>query len=233
MILLNFQKKLESLYFSKLCYYSLMKTIIFDFDGTIANSMELLADSASHISQELGGKEITEDDIEGLRNSTIYEIFQFFQISILKIPLLAKKLKKRMGEKIDDLDPIEGIVPVLHQLKGAGFTMGMLTSNSLSNVKKFLAKHELDIFDFVQCDSAVLGKDRALKKIMRSKGFSPEETIYVGDEVRDIEGAQGAGIKVISVGWGLNGDEVLKKHNPDYFIIDPADLLKILVLHNS
>ena len=64
---------------------------------------------------------------------------------------------------------------------------------------------------------------RAIKKY----GMEKENVIYVGDEIRDIKAAMEAGIKVASVTWGYNFENVLSKYKPDFIINRPEDLLNL------
>jgi phosphoglycolate phosphatase-like HAD superfamily hydrolase len=63
---------------------------------------------------------------------------------------------------------------------------------------------------------------------MKINNLSSEEVIYVGDETRDIEASKKINIKVIAVSWGFNSGEVLAKHNPDFLIHKPSELIEVL-----
>jgi phosphoglycolate phosphatase-like HAD superfamily hydrolase len=67
-----------------------------------------------------------------------------------------------------------------------------------------------------------------LEKAIKKYQLSKFETLYIGDEVRDIKAAKDAGIKVASVTWGYNFENVLTDNNPDYIVPRPEDLLKIV-----
>jgi len=55
-----------------------------------------------------------------------------------------------------------------------------------------------------------------------------EDVIYIGDEVRDIEAARAAGIKIASVTWGYNLESILTENKPDYIVTQPRDLLNLM-----
>ncbi|MGA1474197.1 MAG: HAD hydrolase-like protein [Prochlorothrix sp.] len=82
-------------------------------------------------------------------------------------------------------------------------------------------------FKVLQAGVTILGKQRVLKRLVRRQGWAAEQVCYVGDEVRDVEAARGAGVRSIAVTWGFNTTAVLNRANPDYLIDHPAELIEI------
>lgn len=66
-----------------------------------------------------------------------------------------------------------------------------------------------------------------LKSFLR-ESIDPKDSLYIGDEIRDIDAAHQAGIAIAAVGWGYNSPEKLKKYNPDFFIDHSDDLFSLL-----
>jgi phosphoglycolate phosphatase len=85
----------------------------------------------------------------------------------------------------------------------------------------------MDYFDFVHSDGSLFGKGKVIKKVLMKYKFSEENVMYIGDEVRDIEAAREAGIRVVSVAWGFNTKKALKMSNPDLIITRPVELLSL------
>ena len=106
--------------------------------------------------------------------------------------------------------------------------MGILSSNSKENIEKFLQANSLEIFDFIHSEENILGKGKALGNLLKTHRLKNNEVIYVGDEVRDIEACKENGVKIISVTWGFNKKDILKKSKPDYIVDKPRKILKIL-----
>ena len=106
--------------------------------------------------------------------------------------------------------------------------MGILTSTSEENVRKFLKKNKLELFDFIYSGSSIFGKHKVMKSLLKKQKLKRKEVIYVGDETRDIEAAKKAKVKIISVTWGFNTKQILKKQKPDFLIDKPKELMKIL-----
>lgn len=205
------------------------KVIIFDFDGTIADTVDALVSIANRLAGEFGYIPITQDELSLLRNLSSREIIKYSGISILKIPFLVKKVKTELKTKIKELKPISGIKEALVALNNEGYRLGIITSNSLENVTAFIKVNDLDnLFEFIYSGVTIFGKTTIINNVLKQKQIKPQEVIYVGDETRDIEASKKANIKVIAVTWGFNSQEVLAKQNPDFIIHHPSQLLEVI-----
>ncbi len=205
-----------------------IKLIIFDFDGTIADSLLKGIEITNKIAKQLNIKTIKEEEIEHLRNLTPYELIKYMGIPLFKIPVLVARYHKETNEIIDTLKPYHGMPGVINTL-AEKYMLGILSSNSEENINKFLKNNNLDKnFLFVSSQPSLFGKGASLKKIMRQHKLGPDQVIYIGDEVRDIQSAKKARIKIISVTWGGNSRKLLERFSPDYIAETPGDILSIL-----
>jgi len=205
------------------------KVIIFDFDGTIADTVDALVTIANRLALEFGYVPINSQELVLLRNLTAREIIKYSGVSLFKIPFMVIKVKGELKHKIPELTPIEGINAALIELHNQGYHLGIITSNSQENVNQFLKFHNLDyLFDFIYSGVTILGKTTIINNLLRQKQFKPEVVIYVGDETRDVESAKKANIKVVAVSWGFNSSEALGKQNPDFLIHHPCELLAVI-----
>ncbi|MGJ5672922.1 MAG: HAD-IA family hydrolase [Nostochopsis sp.] len=205
------------------------KVIIFDFDGTIADTVDALVSIANRLAKEFGYVQIAPEELALLRNLTSREIISYSGISVFKIPFLVKKVKGELKRKIPELKTISGMKEALIDLKNAGHHLGIITSNSKDNVTEFLKVNELDnLFEFIYSGITIFGKTTIINNVLRQKQLKLEEVIYVGDETRDIEASKKSNIKVIAVTWGFNSPEVLAKQKPNYLIHHPSELLEVV-----
>lgn len=203
------------------------RILLFDFDGTIADTFLHIVEISNRLSGEFNFNVIHPHEIEILKHNTVEETIDYLKVPKLKIPRILLRARSELHKDIASIKPIKDLSKTLLQLKADGFHMGIITTNSTKNVKKFLEAHGLDIFDFVSSTSKIFGKGQSLKKLIKKKNFKVEHAYYVGDEIRDILAAKRAGIKMIAVTWGFNSKKVLKQLNPDYLISDPVELIKI------
>lgn len=206
-----------------------MKTtlLIFDFDGTIADTHRYLIEISNRLSQEFNYNTILPEEIDELKNKTSKEVITYLKVPLLKIPAIVAKAKSEFQKNMDALKPIAGLKEILYELKSLGIGLGVLSSNSMDNVTKFLKAHDLDIFDFIDTTSKIWSKNISLKNLIQKKGLAKNDVIYVGDEIRDITAARKLGVKVAAVSWGYNSASALKGYQPDFLIKHPPELLTI------
>lgn len=202
--------------------------IIFDFDGTIADTLPLLVKILNRLSTEFGYKELREENIDELRAKDTREVLRHLGISIFKLPFLVKKARAELNKEIMELMPIKGISEALLNVKIAGYKFGILTSNSEENVRKFLENNDLQIFDFIHSGSSIFGKGKALKNLMRQQNLKNNEVVYVADETRDVKAAREARVKIIAVSWGFNSKQAFNNSKPDFLIDKPSELIRVI-----
>src|SRR5579883_1102110 len=208
------------------------KAIIFDFDGTIADTVDALVCIANRLAEVFGYVPIAPEDLAMLKNLSSREIIKYSGIPLFKIPFLVKKVKSELKSKIPELKPIPGVKDVLIVLKSQGNRLGIITSNSQDNVTEFLKANNLeDLFDFIYSGVTIFGKTTIINNVLKQQQLNPQKVIYVGDETRDIEASKKANIKVIAVAWGFNSAEVLASQNPNFLIYQPSELLEVVNNH--
>lgn len=208
------------------------KIILFDFDGTLADTLRQMLLISNRLSGIYGYKKVEEDEIEYLRYKKTREALRELRIPILYMPHIANRIKKELQQEIQWIQPFAQIREVVGQLK-RDFRLGIVTSNSAQNVYLFLESNHMPWFDIICTGSSLFGKSRLLRKIMETYGLQPQEVIYVGDETRDIEAAQQTGIDMIAVSWGMHVADTLASMRPTYLIHHPDELLSLFLPHIS
>jgi phosphoglycolate phosphatase-like HAD superfamily hydrolase len=204
------------------------KVLLFDFDGTIADSFESFLKIVPRISENYNLPTIPREELEKLRSEEPRTIIKRLNIPFFTIPLLARDMKKMQQHEIDSVKPFENLPTVLQTLKVKGYTLGILTSNGKENVERFLQNNNLPMFDAIYSDSSIFGKDVVLRNFLKKHNLLKENVRYIGDEIRDIQACQKVGIKMIAVTWGFNSKEGLINYHPDFLIDKPEELLQLL-----
>ncbi len=209
-----------------------IKVVVFDFDGTIADSLPMHFNKIISLAKERFSVDKKEKEIiEEIKNKSYFELMKFFKISWIKIPMILgiiKESQKQLYLQVDKIKIFPGIKKLLKGLKNNNYQIGILSSNMQRNVNKFLRTKKLNFFDIVYCESNILGKDKTIKKMMRKYNLKPEEIIYVGDEIRDIEACKKVGVNMIGVSWGLHTIEALKKNGVNFIINKPHEILNLI-----
>jgi phosphoglycolate phosphatase len=206
-----------------------VKVILFDFDGTIADTYQAIAKITNQLSTEFGYKALDQEELILIKNISSREIVKRSEISIFKLPFLVRRVRAELSKEIAELQPIKGIAQVLLKLKKQGYILGIVTSNNKENVNIFLAKNQLDhLFSYIYSSTAIFGKHRVLNQVIREHNIVQSDIIYVGDETRDIRSARKSLISVVAVSWGFNAAEILQEHQPDYLVAEPSELLEAI-----
>ena len=183
--------------------------ILFDFDGTIADTISAGLEIINAHADKYGYKRL-DGDIN--THFSALQLVKLAEVKLWKLPYLIYQLKKKLAEKSDELKVLSESPVLIKKLNKAGYELGILTSNSYKTVTAFLKKYELDsYFSFLRTDVSLFGKKKALAK---SKKILNKKIIYIGDELRDIEACRKNEIPIVSIPWGLNSFESLEEHNP-------------------
>jgi HAD superfamily hydrolase (TIGR01549 family) len=185
-------------------------------------------EAVNFYADEFGYRKVMDGELPELQCKSAREVMKILGISMWQLPRVAYKAKRRIRERIDTLEPISGVAQLIRGLNEAGLQLGILTSNSEENVRYFLKKNHLDVFDFIYADSSIFGKASVLKKVLKEMKLDRNQVLYIGDETRDIEAAKSSRVKVASVSWGFNSKKALLSKNPDFFIEQPHELRLIL-----
>ncbi len=201
------------------------KTLIFDFDGTLADTLETVVQIYNEWAPHYGCLPLQIKNIEALRNEKMQELLKMHRISWLKLLFLIWKIRKELQRRMSSIRPIKNIQSELKKLKEAGYVLGIMSSNSKKNIQTFLRMNKMDKeFKFIYSGRNMFGKAKILRKLIRRENLRKEELVYIGDETRDIEATQQLGIPMIAVTWGLNGREALASLNPNSIIDAPEQI---------
>ena len=204
--------------------------LIFDFDGTLVDSFGSVIEKFNLLANDFNFRKIHVEEIDELRNLSTRELIKYLKIPIYKIPTVLHRARKYLQEDMHKLVPFAGIPKALHDLSDAGFSLGIVTSNSEENVVSWLKYNGImQHFNFTHVESSYLGKKRVLKKAMKINKI--EKAFYIGDETRDIEAAKQCNMFSIAVTWGFNSEKILSQYHPNYIARAPEDLLKIGLKH--
>ncbi|MDD2397744.1 MAG: HAD-IA family hydrolase [Tissierellia bacterium] len=203
------------------------KYVIFDFDGTLADTEEANFVIYQKLAEKYNLRNITMDELGRLKKMHAKEVIAYIELKKRYLPFLLKKGKNLLTQDIKNISLCKpDIFHIIGNLKKMGIKTAIITTNSKTNVKLFLEAHDVDIFDII-VSAGMFGKESKMKKIVKKAKINIDEFLYVGDEIRDITAARNAKMDIASVGWGYNTVESLKKHKPDYLIFEPSELIDI------
>ena len=206
-----------------------VKLIIFDFDGTIADTYQTIINITNGLSKEFGYEPLDEETLQLLKNLSSRDIVKQSQISLYKLPFLARRIRSELGKQIATLEPIREMPRVLQSLKDRGYQLGIISSNTKDNIVEFLTKQNLvHLFDFINSDKTIFGKHRIINRIIHKYRLDSSNVVYIGDETRDIRSAKKSNVQMIAVVWGFNSEQILLQHQPDFLAQNPTQILEAI-----
>lgn len=203
--------------------------LFFDFDGTIANSVEVALEIIAELAPEYNLPAFSRAELLDLKNKSLPELLSLSGISIFQIPGIIIKGREKFHQKKEGVKIYPEIKRVLQTLHEAGYEMHILTSNAKKNVEYFLEVHDLPFFSEIHTPNALLGKSKIIRKVLKKKAFSSKNIWMIGDEVRDVEAGKEAGIFSLAVNWGYNSEALLLAANPDILVETPEKMLEVLL----
>lgn len=204
------------------------RALIFDFDGTLANTLDEGIKIYNGMAEEHGLRQVTDAEIPMLRSLKVNDFLSYLGIAKYRVPKLLYHGTKLLKDSIATLPLFDNLERILPELRESSEHFGILTSNSVENVNLFLANHGLEgVFTFVSSTSKLSGKTKHLRAIKKTFSLKHGETLYIGDEIRDIKASQKASVPVAAVGWGFNTPKSLQLANPDHFFEKTEDLLQL------
>jgi phosphoglycolate phosphatase len=198
--------------------------IIFDFDGTIADSFDYVL---GFLCREAGRDVPKGKEAESYRRKPMKEIALELGIPFWRLPGIYFKGRRIMRANMEHVHTFDGIPEIIRQLHKEGNTLYIISSNSSKNIKHFLRQYELkDCFKAVWGGAGIFGKVLLIKQLRRRYRIKGD-IWYVGDELTDIVSAKAAGAKTVAVSWGFAERESILKIEPTYLIDAPKELLQI------
>lgn len=210
------------------------KIILFDFDGTLADSFTLILAAGNRLAATYGYPSISESEALALRSQGIRQIIQQSNVPLHRLPAWMRQMKKELQKETAYMQPQSGLTKALSSLKETKIPLGIVTSNSRDNVHGFLDNNGwTGWFAHVETGSNLFGKSRLIARLLDRSGFTASEAIYVGDEVRDVEAARKAGVSSVAVTWGFNDRNILTRTRPDHLIDHPEELLHLVAADSS
>jgi len=210
-----------------------IKYVVFDFDGTIADTLPFSFQKFLEIARLLKIDDLSEKEIiSEIRSKSYQELLRgSFKRAWLKLPYVVNIIKNMQIELEKEMNNIKffpGVKRLLFDLKKENYKLAIISSNRIENINKFIKHNNLNVFDFVHGKTDLFGKSGYLGKFIADFKLEKSEVIYVGDEIRDAEACKKVGIKIIGVSWGLHTIKVLKKAEVDYMVRKPKEILQIV-----
>jgi pyrophosphatase PpaX len=207
--------------------------ILFDLDGTLIDSIELILGAARHAFDGFPGRAPTDEEWRAGIGRPLQTVLREFASDDAEAARLFGRYRAYQLEHHDRLiQPYEGIVETVHWLSGAGHPMALVTSKSDWMAVKALVLVGLDrlIPTVVGCDTCVNHKPHPepVERALALLGVSADNAVFVGDSPHDVESGRAAGVMTVGVTWGAFTGEEMRRSGAEV-VIDRVDELREVV----
>lgn len=206
-------------------------TILFDLDGTLVNTYELILQSFLYTLHQFGFDELKREDCYKFIGPTLLESFSSVAPDKAEEMIhYYRTFNKKHHDKL--VREFPGVLETIDTLSKQGYKLGVVSTKVREMVFKALDKTNLTPYFpvVITLDEVEKAKPdpEPLNKAMHLLGAKPENTLMVGDSYHDILGAKNSGTGSVGVAWTIQGTDYLKKYNPDFLINDMRELLAIV-----
>jgi phosphoglycolate phosphatase len=190
------------------------RLVIFDFDGTLADSFPWFIRVVNDAAAKFRFRPIEPHDIDRLRGMGARDVAAYLGVPGWKLPLIATYMRQRKARDLSEIRLFEGAAEMLHGLRDAGMTTALVSSNAEANIRGILGPLAA-LIDHYACGASLFGKAAKFRKVLKTCAVEGREAIAIGDEIRDAEAARSAGIAFGAVNWGYTLPEALAACGPD------------------
>lgn len=205
-----------------------LKYIIFDFDGTLADSTDVFINAWNLFAPKYRYDPIDIEGVIATKHMSLSQRAREYNFPMYKLPLIMPKVYRYFKEHVKEVKLFEGIKDMLNSLTAQGFKIIVVSSNAKENIELLLKQEGVDLVSEVLTSSRIFGKDTVLKKFMKQNKVSPDQIVYVGDELRDIQACNKVNIPFMWVSWGIDGFDLVEKENPKYVAHKPVEITENL-----
>lgn len=205
------------------------RLVIFDFDGTLADSLPWFRASFQETITRFGLTPTTPDELESMRGLSARQIMARLGVSMWQLPAIASDMRKRKLAAASEISLFDGIPAMLSDLQRLGIKAAIVSSDSEASIRQVLGPATALIAGF-DCGAAMFGKHWKFRRVARRLGIKPAETICIGDEIRDIEAARAAGMDSGAVTWGYALPSALQAAGPTHLFNSIEEMMQRLTM---
>lgn len=185
------------------------RLVMFDFDGTLADTFPLFRVLCAEITEKFGLRRIAPHEVDTLRGMDTAGILASLGVSRWQLPAIMRHARARMREQRHEISMFGGMDDLLHELAAERVAISVVSSNSEATVRAVLGPALCEQVQSFACGVGMFGKVNKVRQVLRAAKVPPDAAALVGDESRDIEAARKAGVSAIAVTWGYATPEAL------------------------
>ena len=210
-----------------------IRTVLFDLDGTLIDSVRLILDSYHHTLAAHGLPPRSDEEwLAGVGTPLTVQFAAWRDDPETLAALIATYREYNLKHHDRMVTVYPGVVAVVRALKENGITTGLVTSKNRAGAVRGLTLVQLEaMMDVMVCADEVENPKphpEPVEKAVRLLSADPRATVYVGDSVHDMLAGRAAGVRTAAVLWGPFGRSHLEGAEPDYWLERPEELLTLV-----
>jgi pyrophosphatase PpaX len=210
-----------------------IRTVLFDLDGTLIDSVRLILDSYHHTLATHGLPPRSDEEwLAGVGTPLTVQFAAWRDDPQTLEALIATYREYNLKHHDRMVTVYPGVVQVVRALKDGGIATGLVTSKNRAGAVRGLTLVQLEsLMDVMVCADEVENPKphpEPVEKAVRLLGAEPNATVYVGDSIHDMQSGRAAGVRTAAVLWGPFGRSHLEGAQPDYWLERPDDLLRLV-----
>jgi phosphoglycolate phosphatase len=205
---------------------------IFDFDGTLADSFPWVISVMNDVADRFKFRRVVAEELDDLRLCDAREIMRRLGVKRWKLPMIARYVRTRMAEDIDQIGLFPGARDMLAQLAGEGVKLAVVSANGQGTIETVLGPSSAALIGGFACGVSLFGKRNKLIKMAKLAEIDRADCIVIGDELRDLDAARAAGMAFGAATWGATRREALAARGAD-FLFARVDQIAPTVLHGA
>lgn len=208
-----------------------IKTILFDLDGTLIDTNELIIQSFAHTLKHHLNREFSREEILPFMGPPLKDTFEKLLPDQVD-EMIATYREYNLTHHDSLVKSYDGVNDTIKTLHEKGYPMAIVTTKMRDTAIRGLTLMKLDTFFDV-----VIGLDDVTRakpdpepvlKGMNALGGKPETTIMIGDNMHDIVAGKNAGMKTAGVAWSAKGRDFIESLEPDYILDHISQLIDIV-----
>lgn len=210
------------------------KYILFDFDGTLVNTNDVILASWQHTYKHYLGHEVPVEHITACFGEPLLVTMEreFPGVDPAESAAVYRQFQVENADRLVTIFP--GIKELLVALKEAGYVLGIVTSRTRESALRYMDMFGIASYfdDLVTCDDTTIHKPNPepLLLAMSKLGALADESLMIGDSPFDIKCANNAGVDSVMVEWRITCDDtsLIDDAKVDYWIHQPMELMELL-----
>ena len=208
-----------------------VKALLFDFDGTLLNTNDLIIQSFMHVLEERFPGQYSPKDCLKFMGPSLKQTFSVLTPGE-EDEMIAKYRAWNEPHHDEVVTEFPDVVSTLEQLKSMGIKLAIVSTKRNAMIDRGLkilgASHLFEVIVGTDDVQHVKPDPEPVLLALERLGIEKDYAIMIGDNSHDIEAGHRAGVRAAGVAWAIKGEAYLQQYQPEYMLQQMSDLFDIV-----